>query len=147
MPGIATGFGDGVIVIPDASGELVATKVFPDVFHWIQFGSIRRQRYQNDVVWDRQFAAGLVPPGAVLDQGCDRARGDLGADLGQMQIGAFRVGCRSDDRCPYRAGWTDGTKDIGGVVTVIAHHRRTRTNGCPDIAERAFLPDPGFVFT
>ncbi len=111
-------------------------------------GSVREHRavaVSERCFWNHEVAAGLVPAGTIPDQGCDCTRGYLGADLGQMQIGAFRVGCRGDDRRTHCAGRADGTEDVGGVVAVIPHHRRTRTNGRPDIAERAFLPDPGFV--
>ncbi len=131
--------------IKDASGlrHLVATlrgRGFDDA-------ALRKLCMENwlRVFRQRNLATALMPPGAVTDNRRDRAGRDLRADLGEVQVHAFHVGGWRDDRRADTACRTDRAKDVGGVVAVVAQHRRTQTDRRPDITERAFLPDPGLI--
>src|SRR5450755_1084228 len=86
-----------------------------------------------------------MPTRAIADQDGVRTDRDLSADLFQMLIHRLGVGVGHDQRGAHRAGGTDGAEDIGGDVSVIAHHQRAGANWGPDVSVRALLPHPRFI--
>ena len=50
-----------------------------------------------------------------------------------------------NDRSAELAGMADGAEQVGRVVAVVAHHRRTRTDRGPDVFQTAFPADPRLV--
>jgi hypothetical protein len=97
---------------------------FPDVLHWVQLRGVGREGQQNDVVRHFEFTPWLVPAGPIAEQRCDRAWGDLCADLLEVQVHAFGIGGGCDDCRADRADRADGAEQVGAVVAIVAHHRR-----------------------
>jgi len=133
VPGVFAGVLDCLVAVPDAQAELVAAQILPDVLDRVQFGCVGRQRQQGDVVGDGQTLAGLVPSGAVAHEHGMSARRDLAADLAQMLGHRLAVDPRHDDRSAGCTIWTDRAEQVGVVVAVVAHRRRTRAALTPDI--------------
>src|SRR6202020_2480037 len=87
----------------------------------------------------------LVPACAVAEQHGVGARHDLGANLSQMLVHRLGVGRRHDDGSPDTASGADGAKQIGGVMTIVSHHERARTDWRPDVGMAPLLADTCFV--
>src|SRR5258706_4881639 len=62
-----------------------------------------------------------------------------------MEVHRLGVDDRQDDSGADSAVRADRAEDMNRAMPIVAHHRRTRADRCPDIFDRAFLPDPGFV--
>ena len=106
---------------PDAVAELVASQIVPDILHRVQLGRVWRYRQQADVAWHCQFPAGLVPSRAVAEHHGMRARGDLGADLRQVDAHGLAVGRRQDDGSTRRPGRAQRAEQVNGVPPVVPH--------------------------
>jgi hypothetical protein len=117
----------------------------PDDLHQVQFRRIRRQLNQGDVVRNPEPLALLVPSGTVADQHGVCARRHLGADLLEVLVHALGVGGRQDDGSALSMRGADRAIHIGGVMTIVAHHGRSRAAFGPDVGMPALLSDPGFV--
>src|SRR5919107_1369096 len=96
VPGLAAGRDDRVVVRPDAQAEPVLPQVLPDVLDGIQLGRAGRQRQERDVVGDGEVP-GAVPSGAVEDHEGVCARGDVAADLRQVQAHGLGVDAGQDE--------------------------------------------------
>ena len=55
------------------------------------------------------------------------------------------VGEGHDQRRSHAARRTDGSKDIGALITLVAHGARPGALLAPDIGQCALLPDTGFI--
>src|ERR1700756_320601 len=86
-----------------------------------------------------------MPASAVERDHGMRAGGDLRADLREMQGHRLDVDVGQDQRRPNPTGGTDGTKDVGPFVSLIARLAGTAAGLRPDIGQAALLADPGFV--
>ena len=102
---------------------------------------------QTDVGGDLQFAAGLMPSGAIEDQHGMRLGGNLTADLLQMQVHRVAVGPRQHPGGADATIGTDGAENIGPSITLIARRRRPLAALTPDVGQAGMLTDPGFVLT
>jgi len=63
----------------------------------------------------------------------------------QLHHGGVGAGQNQADGTVARG--TEGTEDIGILVTRIDGHRRPRPFGGPAVGPAAFLPDAGFILT
>jgi hypothetical protein len=50
-----------------------------------------------------------------------------------------------DDCSAHTTRGAHRAEQMGGVMAVIAHHRRPRADLSPDIGMATFLPDPGLI--
>jgi len=107
---IAACIDDGLVAFPDKVAEGVLAEVLPDVFDRVQFGGVRRQRQQGNVVRDHKGAAGFVPTGTVENEDGVGARSDLAADFGQVQGLGRDVDRRQDQRNGSLAVPEDATR-------------------------------------
>lgn len=82
-PRLAAGLDDGLVGFVDAIGEIVAAQICPDIFDWIEFGRIGRQRQQAEVGWKFQALPGM-PTGTIED---DHTMGAGGATALAMMPG------------------------------------------------------------
>ncbi len=57
---------DVVVGAEDAIGEPVVAHELPDIFDGVEFGRLRRQRHQGDVVGDVELV-GKVPTGLIAE--------------------------------------------------------------------------------
>lgn len=133
-----------MVALEDGDGEFVAAQILPDVFDWIEFGGVGRQRNQRDITRDGKFFGNVIA-GAVKHEGGMGARGDLAADLVQMQRHDLGVGGWNDDGCGSAALWTDGTEDVGPLIALIAWRARAGASFGPDTGQRALLTDARLV--
>ncbi|GAN75774.1 hypothetical protein Apmu_0808_02 [Acidiphilium multivorum AIU301] len=101
--------------------EEVAAQKLPDVFDRVELWRIGWQRQQADIVWHWQTFAGLMPAGTVEHQHGVRARRNLRADFPKMLGHRLAVDRRHDDGGTNTAFRADGTKQIGGIMAVVAH--------------------------
>jgi hypothetical protein len=106
---------------------------------------MRRQRQQRDVVRHVQSVAAPMPSGAVEHHHSVTARPDVAFDLGEVQVHRFGIGLRQHETRPGAARGTDGTEQIGPVVTLVARRGRPAAARGPDAGQRALLADAGFV--
>jgi len=87
-------------------------------------GRVGRQFEQADVVRDVQFAAGLMPAGAVEQNDGVAVGRDDAADLGEVQVHRLGVGLGQDERSADIPRGTDRAEQIGPVVALIARRAR-----------------------
>ena len=139
------GLDDVFVGWPDVVAELVASQIVPDILHRVQLRRVWRYVQQADVAGHRQFASGLVPSRAVADHHGMRARGDLGADLCQVDAHRLAVGRRQDDGSTRRPGRAQRAEQVNGVPPVVPHRARPRAGGRPDVFKAALLAHAGFV--
>ncbi len=125
--------------------EEVAAQKLPDVFDRVELWRIGWQRQHADIVWHWQTFAGLMPAGTVKHQHGVRARRDLRADFPKMLGHRLAVDHRHDDGGTNTAFRADGTKQIGGIMAVVAHSQWSGTPLCPDIAQGSLLTDTGLI--
>ena len=125
-------------------GDLAVLQVVPDLLDRIEFGSIRRQVQEGDVVGDVEVV-GDVPAGTVEDKNGVRALGDLAAELGQMQGQGFGVGLGQDEGCGCGTRRADGAEDVGPFVAAVARAARPCSTSGPDPRQRPLLAEPGLV--
>src|SRR5690349_14369893 len=90
FPGVAAVIDQAVGVVEDSVGEPVVAHVLPDVLLRVQFGALRRQWHDGDVVWHLEFA-GEVPARLVEQEYGMTARGDVGGDRRKVQVHYCRV--------------------------------------------------------
>ena len=139
------GLDDVFVGWPDVVAELIASQIVPDILHRVQLRRVWRYGQQADVTWHRQFASGLVPSRAVADHHSMRARGDLGADLCQVDAHRLAVGRRHDDGSTRRPGRAQRAEQVNGVPPIVPHRARPRAGGRPDVFKAALLAHAGFV--
>src|SRR3979409_665613 len=61
VPGLSAGVDDVVVGVPNPGAELVLTQIVPDVFHWVQLGTVGRQGEQSEIGRHLQLLASLMP--------------------------------------------------------------------------------------
>ena len=98
VPSLSAGLDDFVVGVPDPGAKLVLPQVVPDVFHWVQLGTVGRQGKQGEVGWYLQLLASLMPASPVADQDGVRRLGNLRADFLQVQVHRLGIGTRHDHR-------------------------------------------------
>jgi hypothetical protein len=104
IPCCAAGVDDCVV---DAIAEEVLPQELPDVLDRIEFWRIGRQVQQADVVGYAQCASQLMPSGTIEQHDGVRARCDVGADLGPMELIASALASGRTSAAPTpRAGQT-----------------------------------------
>lgn len=86
-----------------------------------------------------------VPSRAVDDDDGMRSRCDMQADLLQVAVHGFGADAGGDDGGTQVAGGADGTKDVGGLVSLIAPHPWPCAALGPDTGQGSFLADPRLV--
>ena len=119
-------------------------EILPDVFLRVELGAVRRQSQQADIVRGLEGFCG-VPPGPVDDDDSVRTFFNLAADFDEVSVHGMGVGAGHDQRRAHAARRTDGSKDIGAFIPLIAHSARARAFFAPDIGERPFLAYAGFI--
>src|SRR4051794_6875717 len=144
VPGLAAGRDDRLVVRPDAMAELVLPQVLPHVLDRVQLGRVGGQRQQGEVLGDGE-AAGAVPAGAVEHDHGVGARGDLVADLRQVQAGGRGVGIRQDQGGADGALRADRAERVGPGVAAVAGRPGPGAATRPDPGQRALLADAGLV--
>ena len=143
-PGLA-GLVDNIIVVfEDCDREFVAAQIFPDIFDRVEFGCVGRQWHECDIVRDGEVFGDVITC-AVEHEGGVGARGNLPADLGQMQRHDLGVGGWDDEGHRGAALWTDGAEDVGPFVALVARRARPRSTPSPDAGQRALLADARLV--
>src|SRR5580658_2458913 len=86
-----------------------------------------------------------MPSCTVADQHGMSVRGDHCTDLAEVLVHRFGVDRRHYDGGTDGALGTNGTEEVDGVMAVVAHHRRARTDRCPDIGVSSLLTDSGLI--
>jgi len=143
-PGLAGFVDDIVVAFEDCDCEFVAAQIFPDIFDRVEFGCVGRQRHECDVVRDGEVFGDVITC-AVEHEGGMGARGDLPADLGQMQRHDLGVGGWDDEGRRGAALWTDGAEDIGPFVALIARRTGPCASFGPDAGQCALLTNARLV--
>src|SRR4051794_41638935 len=144
VPGLAAGRDDRVVVGPDPQAELVLAQVLPDVLDRVQLGAVARQRQEAEVLGNGEVP-GRVPARPVEHDHGVRARGDLAADLRQVQAGGLGVGVREDEPGPDRPLGADRAEQVGPGVPAVPGRSRPGAAPRPDAGQGALLADAGLV--
>ncbi len=145
IPCDATGIDDRLVCCVDAIAEVVTSQELPDILDGIEFGRIRRQMEQANIVRHHQPIAQLVPSSTVQRQHREGPLVHLGADFLQMQVHGVDIGVRQHQPCTDASRWADSAERIGPFVTLIAWHSGPGTTLCPDAGQAALLTNPRFV--
>jgi hypothetical protein len=74
-----------LVACEDAVGDPVVAQELPDIFDRIEFGTLRRQRDESDVLRPDE-AARQMPTGLIEQKRGMSARRDLFCDFGKMQF-------------------------------------------------------------
>lgn len=143
-PSLAGLVDDVVVAVEHGVGEFVAAQILPDVFGGVEFGSVRRQGNEGDVVGDGESGRAVIA-GSVAYQGGMAAGCDPPRDLGEMQGHGLRVGLGQDKRRRHGARRADGAEQIGPLVAPVARRARAGSAPGPDAGQGALLADAGFV--
>jgi len=122
----------------------VASKVFPDVFRRVQFGRVRGQLQQDDIVWHDQLWRS-VPSGPIHDEQGECSSSDAFADFNQMLVHGFNVDGRQHQGGANTPARANRAEEIGPGEAPVARRARTASTPGPDARHRALLSDPGFV--
>ncbi|SFG55047.1 hypothetical protein SAMN05518801_1553 [Novosphingobium sp. CF614] len=86
-----------------------------------------------------------MPTGTIDDDDGMRAFLHLAANFGEVRVHGMGVGEGHDQRRSHAARRTDGTKDIGTFIALVAHGAWSGSFFAPDIGECALLTYTGFV--
>ena len=143
-PGVASLVDDVVVAFEDCDRKFVAAQIFPDIFDWVEFGCVGRQRDECDVVRDGKVFGDVITC-TIEDEGGVGAGRNLPADLGQMQRHGLGVGGWDDEGRRGAALRTDGAEDVGPFVALIARRAGPCASFGPDSGQRALLADACLV--
>ena len=92
-----------------------------------------------------ELAASLMPAGTIEQYHGMATAGDVAADLGQMKVHRLAVGHREDERGTHIAGGTDGAKQIGPVIALVAWRSRPAAPFGPYAGQGALLADTRLI--
>lgn len=105
------GLNDGLVVLKDSVREVVSAQVLPDIFNRVQFGRLRRQQYDVEVLRYFKFTSG-VPPCSVHEHGCVSFDVNLFADFVEVQLHGLGLSSLNDQSSTYTTLWADGPEQI-----------------------------------
>jgi hypothetical protein len=143
-PSGAASLDDVRIGVPHGVGELVLAQVFPDVLGCVELWRIGRQGDQGEIAGNLDAPCAMIAR-AVDDHDAVGVRGNSFGDLAQMQVEAFGVRVRQDERGAGPALRAGRAEDMGPVITPVARGARARALLGPDARQRSLLPNPCFV--
>ena len=86
-----------------------------------------------------------MPSGLVEDHHGVGVCGNLGRDLGQMQVHGRGVDIGQDEGRSPAAGRAHRSEDVGGLITLVARLMRPGAAASPLAGQGALLADPAFV--
>lgn len=144
IPGLAEGFDDGIEILVQPEGEKPLAQVEPDPLDWIEFGAVRRQRNQSDVVGYVQ-RLDVVPSGLIGDERDVSCLGEGLGELGQEQIHGCGIRVRQHQGKGIIGGGAHGGEDVGRLEPLVAPPRRTLTAVEPAVTGAALLALSGLV--
>jgi hypothetical protein len=144
LPGVLAGVEEVGVGRKDEVAEEVVLEVLPRFFGRIALRGVGRRRDERDVLWCFQFA-GPMPAGTVSDNCCMDMRGELSADVREVQLHHSGIGAGENQADGGVALGTERAEDIGILVARIDRHGWTGSFGRPAMSASSFLPDAGFV--
>jgi len=144
VPGKAAVIDDVVVGLEDAVGEPVVADELPDVFDRVEFGRLRRQWHQGDIVGDvelrRKVPAGLIEQQNGMGSGRHRS-----GDLDQMQSHGGGIAAWQNKAGGDPLGRADGPEDVGRARPLIVRCRGARPALGPSPGDLVLLSNPGLV--
>jgi hypothetical protein len=139
------GFVDDIVVaFEHGDSEFVAAQIFPDIFDRVQLWSVGRQADERDVAWNGESGCDVIAC-AIDDKRSMRSRRDTAADFGQMHGHGIGIGGGQDERRRSAALRTDGAKNVGPLVALVAWRTRPCSSLGPDAGQRPLLTDASLV--
>lgn len=102
----------------DTVGEPVVAHELPDIFDWIKFGALGRQRDDADVIGHQQ-RVGRMPTGLIHEQHGMGSWRYGPSDFVKMQVHRFGIAERQDKPCALTQGRADRAEDVGRRGTLI----------------------------
>jgi hypothetical protein len=124
--------------------EPVVAHELPDVLGGVELRAFRREHDERDVVRNRE-AGREVPSALVEDKHGVFAGGDLGGDLGEVQVHRLGVAGGQNERGSLAIAGADRAEDIGGSGALIVRRRGPRAASCPAPGDLLLLPDPSLI--
>jgi hypothetical protein len=97
---------------------VVLTKILPDVFLAIEFGAVRRQLYESDIVGDFKSMGGMPTCAIHYDHGMATRR-DMAGYFKEMLVHRISVGKGQNQCRPCAFGWADSPKDVSAGIALI----------------------------
>ncbi len=143
-PCVAAMVDDVVVGFEHAVGEPVVAQELPDVFGRIEFGTLRRQRQNGDVLGNVELV-GHVPASLVDHQHGMGARRDMPGDFRQMQVHRVGVAFGQDERGALAVLGRDRAEDVGRGGALVLGRRRPRAALGPAPRDLVLLADAGFI--
>ena len=116
----------------------------PEIFHWIEFWRIGRQRHQRHICGNLQFSAGmearLVPNHHHLYVGID-----LGDELLKEYVDDIGVDGRRQQSYTLAGSGAGGSKDVEPLIPGLSNGTGTSSFASPNAGQRPLLTEPGFI--
>ena len=130
-PSIAGGFQQGIVVVVGAVGRVMALEVVPQVFDGIQFGCVRWQLQQRDIVRHLKLVGAVVARSIPDQHGLHLGRQGL-RELLQKTVEHRGVQVGGDDRFGLPGGRTGGTDHLDVLILRLPHGAGSRPFRRPD---------------
>ena len=118
----------------------------PQMFRWLEFGRIRRQKEQVDMVWHRA-ALGAVPTGPIQHE--DNLLVGTGSYClgkgGEFRLEEGHTHRRGQVKDGATGGGMDKADQVAPVVAVLDRSEGTLSVKTPDLVQDRFQPDAVFI--
>ena len=144
VPSITAVVDDIFVGCEDPVGEPVAADELPDVLDRVELGAFRRQ---GDECYGVRHGEPFrhVPSGLVEEEHGMPAGGDLGGDLGEVQVHRLDVAGGQDESSTFAFLRADGAKNVGGSRALVARCCWPCAAFGPTPGDLVFLADAGLV--
>jgi len=123
---------------------MVALEVVPEVFDRVEFGRIRWQEHQRDLVGHAQ-SPGMMVARPIPDEHGLNVAWQRGCELFQEDVDHVGVEIRTDQPFGLSRLRTGGTHHVQILILGLAHSPRTRTGRGPNPRQRALLTKARFI--
>ena len=144
VPLLAAVIDDVVVGCENPVGEPVVAHELPDVLDRVELGAFRRQGDEGDGVRHGEPFR-YVPSGLVEEEHGMPAGGDLGGDLGEVQVHRLDVAGGQDESSTFAFLGADGTKNVGGSRALVARCCWPCAAFGPTPGDLVLLADAGLV--
>ena len=128
----------------DSIGEPVISHELPDVLDRVEFGALRWQRDDGDVVGNDQSLRHMPSCLVQKQDGMSSRRDGLG-NLSQMQVHRRGIASGQNECRPFTLCGTDRAEDVGRSGALIRQRNWPRATFGPAPGGLVLLSDPGFV--
>ncbi len=143
-PCLATGIDDGVGIVEDSERQEAFSQIKPNPLDGVEFGTVRRQQRQSDVVRDGEGAR-VVPTGAVEHHDGVRIGLHGVGEVCEKQVHDLGVDARQHEGDVVAGGRAHGGKDVGPLVSDLTRPGGAFAPAPPPVTDPAVVTDARFI--